>query len=114
VDLNHPQLAKERKAYIKARLARWRKDEGLSQTQVAEKLGVTQPAVAKWERDGTAPEEVLTKLWSLYGKKESYPSAPKDPERRRAYFDERNALIQQNYRPRTAIIGAGVPPKGAA
>lgn len=46
----------------------FRKKSGLTQEDVAEKLGVSRQAVAKWERGDTAPDiEFCIKLAELYG-----------------------------------------------
>ncbi|MBQ8171314.1 MAG: helix-turn-helix domain-containing protein [Oscillospiraceae bacterium] len=46
----------------------FRKQCGLTQEEVAEKLGVSRQAVAKWERGETAPDiEFCIKLAELYG-----------------------------------------------
>ncbi len=46
----------------------FRKKSGLTQEDVAEKLGVSRQAVAKWERGDTAPDiESCIKLAELYG-----------------------------------------------
>lgn len=105
------QIASEKQEYIQGRLRRWREDAELTQPKVAERLGVSQPAVAKWEREGTAPEEQLSKLWRLYGIRDSMPAAPKDPEKRKEYMVQRNAQVRR-YSPGVKTIGAGIPPKG--
>ena len=46
----------------------FRKQSGLTQEEVAEKLGVSRQAVAKWERGETAPDiEFCIKLAEIYG-----------------------------------------------
>lgn len=100
------QIATEKQEYVKGRLRRWREQADLTQPEVAEKLGVTQPVISKWEREGTAPEEQLTRLWRLYGIRDSLPAAPKDPEKRRAFVDKRNRMLR-NYSPGVKTIGAG-------
>ncbi|MBE6902868.1 MAG: helix-turn-helix domain-containing protein [Ruminococcaceae bacterium] len=46
----------------------FRKQSGLTQEEVAEELGVSRQAVAKWERGDTAPDiEFCIKLAGLYG-----------------------------------------------
>ena len=50
------------------RLTALRKQRGLSQEQLAEKLGVSRQAVSKWERAEASPEiENLSSLAKLYG-----------------------------------------------
>ena len=46
----------------------FRKKSGFTQEEIAEKLGVTRQAVAKWERGETSPDvEFCIKLAELYG-----------------------------------------------
>ena len=46
----------------------FRKQSGLTQEEVAEKLGVSRQAVAKWERGDTLPDiEICSQLAQLYG-----------------------------------------------
>lgn len=42
-----------------ARLARLRKNKGLTQEQLAEKLGISAPAISKWETDNSYPDITL-------------------------------------------------------
>ena len=50
------------------RLAELRKSRGLSQEELAEKLGVTRQAVSKWERAESAPDtDNLIELAKIYG-----------------------------------------------
>ena len=49
------------------RLARLRKEKGLSQVDIADKVGVTAQAVSKWENDQTSPDiDVLLKLSEIF------------------------------------------------
>ena len=38
------------------RLLKYRKDSGLSQEELAEKIGVSRQAVSKWERSEASPD----------------------------------------------------------
>lgn len=50
------------------RLVQFRKESGLSQEEVAEKIGVSRQAVSKWERTEASPDtDNLIALASLYG-----------------------------------------------
>jgi transcriptional regulator with XRE-family HTH domain len=63
--LMHPggRPAKHPRSTFGARLAQLRERVGISQLQLAQKLGVTQQAVALWERKTNAPRsDTLTKL----------------------------------------------------
>lgn len=49
-------------------IATLRKEHGLTQLELAEKLGVTDKAVSKWERDLSCPDvNILPKLASVLG-----------------------------------------------
>ena len=51
-----------------SRLRRFRKERGLSQESVAERLGVSRQAMAKWERGESLPDiESCVALADLYG-----------------------------------------------
>ena len=66
----HPggRPAKRPRSGFGARLARLREDAGLSQVQLAEKLGVSQQAVAQWERKTAAVRsDTLAKLAEALG-----------------------------------------------
>lgn len=53
---------------IASRLTSLRKDHGLSQEELAEKLGVSRQAVSKWERAESSPDtDNLIALAQLYG-----------------------------------------------
>lgn len=55
-------------AHVAVRLLALRRQEGLSQEDLAEKLGVTRQAVSKWERGETLPDtDNLVTLARLYG-----------------------------------------------
>lgn len=50
-----------------SRLKMFRKQQGLTQEEIAEKLGVSRQAVAKWERGETMPDiESCIKLADIY------------------------------------------------
>ena len=53
---------------IAQRLAKRRKETGLSQEALAEKIGVSRQAVSKWERSESSPDtDNLISLAKLYG-----------------------------------------------
>lgn len=53
---------------LKEKLIRFREEQGLSQTELAQELGVTRQAVSGWERGANAPaREKLMALSRLYG-----------------------------------------------
>lgn len=72
-----------------ARLARARRDQNLTQEQLAEKLGVTRQAVSRWESDTAYPEtDKIVRMAALFGvscdyllgvSKESAPAGDKPP-----------------------------------
>ncbi|MBQ2855168.1 MAG: helix-turn-helix domain-containing protein [Oscillospiraceae bacterium] len=50
------------------RIATLRKEKGMTQAELAEKMGVTDKAVSKWERDLSCPDiSVLPHLAELFG-----------------------------------------------
>ena len=50
-------------------IASQRKEHGLTQSQLAEKLGITDKAVSKWENGKTKPgAQIIRKLAELYSK----------------------------------------------
>ena len=74
------------------RLYELRKEKGLSQEELAEKLGVSRQAVSKWERSEASPDTdnliALAKIYDLsldelvYGKKNDEPSEPESEEKK--------------------------------
>jgi transcriptional regulator with XRE-family HTH domain len=73
-----------------SRLRRLRESARLSQRDVAERLGVSQPAVGQWEREND-PGDRWPELARLYGVSEQYPGAPFHPAKRREWLQERGA-----------------------
>lgn len=104
---SYPEIGPE---YVPFSLRRAREEVGLTQAEVAERLGVSQPAVAKWER-ANDPGDQWPRLAGVLGVGEDYPGAPFDPAERRAWFDARNAVIQSAKL--RGSYGHGNPSKGA-
>lgn len=49
-------------------IASLRKENGMTQLELAEKMGVTDKAVSKWERDLSCPDiNILPKLAEVFG-----------------------------------------------
>ncbi len=78
---------------ISDRLAKLRRDNGLNQEELAEKLGVSRQAISKWERGESAPDlSNLIALSDLFDVsidylakgKEEEDAAPKEEEELRA------------------------------
>lgn len=79
------------------RIAALRKEKGLTQEELAEKLGVSSQAVSKWENDLSCPDiMLLPRLAEIFdttvdellsGKKETVPARVVPPKERKA-FDE--------------------------
>ena len=76
------------------RIARLRRDKGLTQVELAERLGVTQPAVSDYENDDIrVPADVVVEIATilgvstdeLLGLKESPARAASSPKNRRLY-----------------------------
>ncbi len=77
-----------------SRIARLRRDKGLTQVELAERLGVTQPAVSDYENDDIRlPADVVVKIAAilgvstdeLLGLKETAGKAAASPKNRRLY-----------------------------
>lgn len=81
---------------IGQKLAEKRKKYGMTQDEVAERLGVTPQAVSKWETGASCPDiTLLPKLAKLYGtttdellSEESTPEVVVVPEEKRKSIDE--------------------------
>ena len=101
-------MASLQEEYRPLGLRKAREDAGLSQVEVAERLGVNQSTVARWERSND-PGDAWPRLSGVLEVGEDYPGAPFDPASRRAYFDRRNARIQQV--PLRGAYGHGKPPR---
>lgn len=91
------------------RLVQLRKDHGLSQEELAERLGVSRQAVSKWERAESSPDtDNLIALASLYhvsldelirGTGATTPIEPgnaSDPLPEGSYFDYKAALEEKD------------------
>ena len=51
-----------------SRIAAWRKEKGITQEELAEKMGVSSQAVSKWENDVSCPDiSLLTTLADVLG-----------------------------------------------
>lgn len=104
----------ERRARYGDGLRRHRLVQGLTQRAVAVEIGVDHKIVTRAEK-GEASEETFEKLEACYGVRNDYPAAPRDPVRRREWFDARNASIAEGVAvPASGTFGKGVPPKEAA
>jgi transcriptional regulator with XRE-family HTH domain len=89
-------------------LRRHREARGLSQREAAEGSGVSQSALARVERGQPVDEEALVVLERFLGVRDAYPSAPKDPVRRLAWF-----AVRAGWRvsaPPSGVFGAGKVP----
>lgn len=65
---------------IGMRIAKGRKDKGLSQSQFAEMLNVTQQCVGKWERGDSLPDIfMLAKIGEIFGTRDICYFLGKDP-----------------------------------
>ncbi|MFZ1903908.1 MAG: helix-turn-helix transcriptional regulator [Steroidobacteraceae bacterium] len=77
-----------------SRIARLRREKGLTQVELAERLGVTQPAVSDYENDDIrVPADVVVEIATLLGVstdellglKETPASSASSPKNRRLY-----------------------------
>ena len=83
---------------IGKRIAALRREKGLKQDELAEKLGVSPQAVSKWENDQTCPDISLLPLLAktlgvtvdelLSGKQESAPVVSMVPENKRKNIND--------------------------
>jgi transcriptional regulator with XRE-family HTH domain len=95
------------------RLRRAREALGLTQREVAERVGVDQKVVSRAE-SGHASEEAFVALEEVYGLSEPLPGAPKDPVRRMVWVRERQAAISGPRAPVSGSFGSGQAPRGAS
>ncbi len=59
-------VAKQPTSTLGSRIARTRKDRGMTQTELAERLGVSQPVVSDYENDGIRiPADVVIQLAAI-------------------------------------------------
>ena len=80
----------------------------LTQRDVAAGSGVPQAAVSRAEAGGPVPEEHLVALEGFLGAPDDYPAAPRDPVRRREWFDRRNLGISRGVPvPASGCFGRG-------
>lgn len=120
----HPggRPAKHPRSGFGDRLARFREDAGLSQLQLAEKLGVTQQAVAQWERKTSAVRsDTLARLAEALGiaasellgesKTKRAPAAPMG--RARSAFEKVSALPRRQQDKIIAVVEAFVAQNAA-
>lgn len=98
-----------RRARYGGRLRREREAAGLSQREAAERSGVAQSTLSRAELGREVAEEALVALEALYGVRDAYPLAPKDPVRREAWFARRNAQMRPKAPP-SGVFGAGKAP----
>lgn len=106
---------------IANRLVQLRKDNGLSQEDLAEKLSVSRQAISKWERAESSPDTdnliALAKLYNvslddlLSGSSSGTPLQPGDPEDplpEGSYFDHKKDKQRQALNGLYPMIIAGI------
>lgn len=98
-----------RRARYGGMLRRAREARGLTQREAAEGCGVSQAALSRVELGRESGEDVLVALEGLYGVRDAYPCAPKDPVRRLGWFAARNASMRVSPPP-SGVFGAGKVP----
>ncbi len=80
---------------IANRLVKYRKQSGLSQETLADKLGISRQAVSKWERAEAAPDiETMLKLSQIYGVSLD-DMMKKDPEEIGQADSEEEQVVEQ-------------------
>jgi len=120
----HPggRPAKHPRSGFGDRLARLREEAGLSQVQLAEKLGVTQQAIAHWERKSSAVHsDTLGKLAAalgitaseLLGESKSKRSSAAPMGRARSAFEKVSALPRRQQDKIIAVVEAFVAQNGS-
>jgi transcriptional regulator with XRE-family HTH domain len=83
--------SQEEKETAGQRITRLRKERGITQTELAERVGVTQPMISGWERgDLRLHGELITQLCQIFGVSadeilglQPSPPSPASPARRR-------------------------------
>ena len=101
---------------------RLRRAAGLSQEELAERLGVTRQAVSKWERDGAYPEmEKLAKMSQLFGVTveallngdpalaDAHPAPPRDGGAPEAFLRAQRRLAALRGGACAAFVGSFAP-----
>lgn len=48
-------------------LRKWREENRLTQTELAERIGIDQPSLSRWERGGKIPAERVRKVSEVTG-----------------------------------------------
>jgi len=120
----HPggRPAKHPRSGFGDRLARLREEAGLSQVQLAEKLSVSQQAVAQWERKASAVRsDTLAKLVAalgittdaLLGTKTKRTTAAAPLGRARSAFEKVSTLPRRQQDKIIAVVEAFVAQNGA-
>lgn len=94
----------ERRASYGRSLRRQREALDWSQKEAADASETTQALVSKAEQ-GIGTEETFRALEYSYRFRDAYPSAPKDPLRRREYFDYRTQGLAKVKPPKSGTFG---------
>ena len=95
------------KKTLGALIAQTRKEKGMTQLELAEKMGVTDKAVSKWERDLSCPDiQSLPLLAEVLGL--SLEELMQGEERSRPAPKEKDALVSAILRGVALAMGVGV------
>ena len=82
------------KSVIRTNLIKYRKEAGLTQAQLAEKLGYSDKTISKWEREEGVPDiYILKQIADLYGVTVNDLIGQSTPKKKKSRLSRRNKII---------------------